>query len=361
MATVPADAHPVAPRPPRWERLVPWAILALVLLVVLLVTTRWDFWTADRAVQTTDYASVQSDVAVIDGNISGYVTRVAFSDFQQVREGDLLVQLDDREQRAGVLHAEAALLRANAVLANLDNEVAAAQATIAQAEAAAATNASRLRLADQDNQRFSDLADTGAITGQEADSAQANFDAVRATQRGSLATVELQRRQLDVLRGQRAQREADVLAAQASLNAAQVTLSYTRIVAPADGTVGARMVQPGSLLDPGTAVVNFVPRTPPYIVANYKETQLARVRPGQPVRIEIDTFPGEVLHGRVSRLSPASGATFSSIPADNATGNFTKVTQRVPLRIDLVPGQPLATRLRAGLSVTTHTDTSGGA
>ncbi|MBB3349513.1 MULTISPECIES: HlyD family secretion protein [unclassified Sphingomonas] len=357
MATAPADVQ----REHRWERIIPWIILALVLLVSVVAATRWDSWTANRSVQTTDYASIQSDVAVIDAKISGYVRQVAFSDFQQVRAGELLVQLDDREQRAGVLHAEAALARARAVLANLDNEIPAAQATIAQAQAAAATNASKLRLAGEDDRRFSALADTGAVTGQEADSARANFAAVQATQQGSLAAVELQRRQLDVLRGQRAQREADVLAAQAALETARIALSYTRIVAPADGAVGGRMVQPGSLVNPGAAVVNFVPRSPPYVVANYKETQLARVRPGQIVTIEVDSFPGEAVRGRVSRLAPASGATFTTLPADNATGNFTKVTQRVPVRIDLDAGQPLVARLRAGLSVTTHIDTERGA
>jgi membrane fusion protein (multidrug efflux system) len=123
--------------------------------------------------------------------------------------------------------------------------------------------------------------------------------------------------------------------------------------------VGQRLVQPGSLLNPGMAVVNFVARARPYVVANYKETQLERIAPGQRAEIFIDSFPGERLIGRVSRIAPASGATFSAVPADNATGNFTKVTQRIPLRIDLEPGQPLLSRLRAGMSVTTRIDTRG--
>jgi membrane fusion protein (multidrug efflux system) len=258
---------------------------------------------------------------------------------------------------AAVLHAEAALARANAVLANLDNELAVGRASIAQARAASETNASKLRLAVQDDRRFAALADSGAVTGQEADSAQANVDAVRATQQGSLATVELQNRQLDVLRGQRAQRQADVLAAQAALETTRITLSYARIVAPADGIVGQRVVQTGSLLSPGTAVVTFVPRVPPYVVANYKETQLARVRPGQAVTVKVDGLPGRVFNARVSRLAPASGATFSTVPADNATGNFTKVVQRIPVRIDFLKDQPAAASLRPGMSVTTRIDT----
>jgi membrane fusion protein (multidrug efflux system) len=176
-----------------------------------------------------------------------------------------------------------------------------------------------------------------------------------------LAAVELQQRQVVVLQGQRAQREADILAAQAALDTAKISLSYTRIVAPNDGTVGQRMVQPGSLLNPGAGVANFVPNAQAYVIANYKETQLARVAPGQPVQVEIDSFPGQVLKGHVSRLAPSSGSTFSTVPADNATGNFTKVTQRIPMRIDLEPHQALASRLRAGMSVTARIDTRAGA
>lgn len=343
----------------RWERWIPWFILALVLLIVLLVTNRWDSFVSDASIQTTDYASIEADTAVVSAKVPGYIREVAFTDFQPVKAGQLLVQIDDREQRATVASAEAALAKTQAVLANLDNEVAAGEATVAQARAAEATNASKLRLAEQDNRRFSALADTGAVTGQEADSARANVDAVRSTQQGSGAMVELQRRQLDVLRGQRGQREADVRSAEAALALARINLAYTRIVAPADGTVSERQVQPGSLVSVGSAIVNFVPRKAPYILANYKETQLARVRAGQPVNITVDSFPGETLKGRVSRLGPASGGSFAALPADNATGNFTKVTQRLPLRIELLPDQPLIARLRAGMSVTTRIDTSG--
>jgi membrane fusion protein (multidrug efflux system) len=343
----------------RWVRLVPWIILGLVIGAIVLVSMRWNSFEADRVIQTTDNATIQADTAVLDAKVSGYVRSVNFRDFQSVRAGDLLVQIDDREYRANVLHAEAALAKAQAILANLDYEVAAQRATIAQARANADSSASKLRLAIDDNRRFAALEDSGAVTGQEADSARSNAAVIRATQAGSLAAVDLASRQRDVLEGQRAQREADVLAARATLDSARIALSYTRIVAPADGTIGQRVVQPGSLLNPGTAVVTFVAKTMPYVVANYKETQMLRIAPGQPVEIRVDSLPGVRLRGRVSRLAPASGATFSALPADNATGNFTKVTQRIPLRIDLTPGQPMLTRLRAGMSLTTRIDTHG--
>jgi membrane fusion protein (multidrug efflux system) len=351
--------HAPLPAERRWIRLVPWMILALVIASVVLVSVRWDSFESDRTVQSTDNATIQGDTAVIDAKVSGYVSSVNFKDFQSVRAGDLLVQLDDREYRANVLHAEAALAKAQAILANLDHEVAAQRAMIAQARANADSSASKVRLAIDDDRRFAALADSGAVTGQEADSARSNAAVFRAGQAGSLAAVDLANRQRDVLEGQRAQREADVLAARAALDSAQIALSYTRIVAPAAGTIGQRLVQPGSLLNPGAAVVTFVARTQPYVVANYKETQLARIAPGQAVEIMVDSFPGDKLRGRVSRLAPASGATFATLPADNATGNFTKVAQRIPLRIDLLPNQPLIKRLRAGMSVTTRIDTRG--
>ncbi|SEJ50247.1 membrane fusion protein, multidrug efflux system [Sphingobium sp. AP50] len=343
----------------QWVRFVPWIILVLVVVGVILATANWNRFEANRSVQTTDNATIQADSAVVDAKVSGYVRTVNFTDFQRVKAGDVLVQLDDREARAAVLHAESALAKSRAVLANLDHELDAQQAIIAQARAAVTGNASKLRLARADQRRFSALAESGAVTGQENDSAGANATVLEAAQAGSVAALDLQNRQLDVLRGQRAQREADVLAAQAALESARITLSYTRIVAPTDGIVGQRLVQLGSLLSPGSAVVNFVASTPPYVVANYKETQLARIAPGQRVDILVDSFPGERLVGHVSKLAPASGATFSALPADNATGNFTKVTQRIPLRIDLAPGQAIIKRLRAGMSVTTRIETRG--
>jgi membrane fusion protein (multidrug efflux system) len=342
-----------------WGRYLPWGILTLVLASVVLVSIRWDNFEADQTVQTTDDAAVQSDSSILNAKISAYVTKVNFIDFQTVHAGDVLVQLDDREANAAVLHAQATLAKAQAVLDNLDHEIAAQRAMIAQARANVTSNASRLRLADQDNRRFSARADSGAVTGQEADSAMSNAAVVRATHAASVAAVDLQNRQLDVLSGQRAQRKADVLAAQAALETARITQSYTRIIAPVDGTVGQRLIQTGSLLNSGTAVANFVASTPPYVVANYKETQLSRIAPGQSVEVFVDSFPGQRLMGKVSRLGPASGAIFSAVPPDNATGNFTKVTQRIPLRIDLNPGQPLLSRLRAGMSVTTRIDTHG--
>jgi membrane fusion protein (multidrug efflux system) len=179
----------------RWVRLVPWIILALVIGAITLVSVRWNSFEADRVIQTTDNATIQADSAVIDAKVSGYVRSVNFVDFQTVRAGDLLVQLDDRDFRASVLHAEAALAKAQAILDNLDHEVAAQRATIAQAKASVDSSTSKLTLAIDDDRRFAALASSGAVTGQEADSARSNAAVVRASQAGNLAAVDLANRQ----------------------------------------------------------------------------------------------------------------------------------------------------------------------
>jgi membrane fusion protein (multidrug efflux system) len=346
----PPAAHPVKPL----FRLIPWLLLGVSLLLVALVTTRWDHMQSDAAVQETDNATVRQDVAALDAKVGAYIRKVHFTDFQQVKKGDLLVELVDDDFRAAVSRAEAGVAKAAARLESLDSELLAQQAAVDQAVANAETSRSRLALAERENRRFSDLDGTGAVTGQEADSAKATYAAALATTRGADAAIEVQRRQKEVLAGERAQRAAELDSAKAALETARIDLSHTRIVAPDDGVVGARTVQPGSLLKPGTQVVSFVSSAPAYVIANYKETQLARVKPGQRVVIDVDGFPGAELKGRVTRVAPASGSTFAIVPADNATGNFTKVVQRIPVRIDLEAGQPLAQQLRAGMSVTTR-------
>ena len=180
--------------------------------------------------------------------------------------------------------------------------------------------------------------------------------------RASRAVIAAQRHQLEVLSGTKKQRAADVDAAKATLAAAKLKLGYTKIVAPFDGVVGERQVQPGDYVNIGTNLITVVPLPNVYVIANYKETQLTRVRPGQPVEITVDSFPNEKLHGRVERIAPASGSQFALLPPDNATGNFTKVVQRIPVRIQLDDNQPLLQRLLPGMSVVTsiHTDDAGG-
>ena len=196
----------------------------------------------------------------------------------------------------------------------------------------------------------------GGIAGtrQRVEQATADHDTARAALAASDATIEAQRRQLNVLNGQEGLLSANVRAAEAALATARLRLGYTRIVAPFDGVVGERRVQEGDYVNVGTMLIAVVPLPNVYVVANYKETQLTHVVPGQPVEVTVDMFPGAVLHGRVERPSPASGSSFALLPPDNATGNFTKVVQRIPVRIEFDPGQSLVEQLRPGMSVVTR-------
>ena len=189
--------------------------------------------------------------------------------------------------------------------------------------------------------------------------ALADYARAQADVRASRAVIAAQRHQLEVLSGTKKQRGADLDAAKATLAAAKLKLGYTRIVAPFDGVTGERQVQPGDYVNIGTNLINVVPLPNVYVIANYKETQLTHVKPGQPVDVTVDSFPNETLHGRVERIAPASGSQFALLPPDNATGNFTKVVQRIPVRIQIDKGQPLLDRLLPGMSVVTRIDTGG--
>lgn len=349
------------PPPPREVKplfkWVPWAILGAGVVAVVGVTTRWEHWETGARTQSTDNATVRSESTTLDAQVRAYVKSVNFQDFQPVKRGDVLVELVDDDYVAAKLRAEASLAKARAQLDNLENEVRAQQAVIDQTTASAQASDAKLALAKSDQKRFLDLADSGAVTLQEADTARSTYKSALANSEAARADIAAQQAKLKALQGEEAQRKADVASALAALRTADIDLSHTRIVAPSDGVVGARSVQPGALVTAGTAIVNFVNATPPYVVANFKETQLQRVEPGQAVEVTVDTFPGEVLRAKVTRVSPASGSTFAVLPADNATGNFTKVTQRIPVRIDFEAGQQMISKLRAGMSVEASIDT----
>jgi len=215
--------------------------------------------------------------------------------------------------------------------------------------------------ARQEQERQQSLTQTEAGTRQRLEQATAGYAKAQADVRASRAVIAAQRHQLEVLSGTKKQRAADVDAAKATLAAAKLRLGYTKIVAPFDGVVSERQVQPGDYVNIGSNLITVVPLPKVYVIANYKETQLTRVKPGQRVEITVDSFPNEKLHGRVERIAPASGSQFALLPPDNATGNFTKVVQRIPVRIQLDDNQPLLQRLLPGMSVVTsiHTDDAG--
>jgi membrane fusion protein (multidrug efflux system) len=343
-----------------WRRLAIPAFAVLAALVfIALATLRWDAWVGGSAVQTTNDAYVRAETTRLATRVAGEVRTVAVKDFQRVKSGDLLVEIDPADYEAQVAQAEAGVAGAKAALDNLDNQVELQYATIAQAEAQRVSAEARDVEAQQEQERQQTLTQTQAGTRQKLEQAVADYAKAQADVRASRAVIAAQRHQLEVLAGTKKQRTADLLGAQATLAAARLRLGYTKIVAPFDGVVGERQVQPGDYVNIGSNLVNIVPLPNVYVIANYKETQLTRVRPGQPVEVTIDTFPDQTLRGTVERVSPASGSQFALLPPDNATGNFTKVVQRIPVRIALDKGQPLLERLLPGMSAVTRIRVDG--
>jgi membrane fusion protein, multidrug efflux system len=384
MATAPVVAAPrpeikqrESPLRATWGKFVtPVLVVLLALAIALTITRNWNAWEGGRAKQVTNDAYVRRDLTPLSTKVVGLVREVKVTDYQRVRKGDELVLLADDDYRAQVSQALAAVEAAKAAIENnrrqralqdarIDRALSGIDQAHAQIEAAqagskavqadvsrtraertrqeallAAGSATRQRVeaAVADEERFA-----AQLTSREADLTQA-----RTLLRSNELAVEAERRSKAVLESQDLQLVADLHAKEAALALAQVNLSYTRIVAPADGTVGERQVRPGQLVSPGTQVLSFVDGTA-WVQANFRETQLTNIKVGDAVDVRIDVYPGEVIHGRVLEIAPASGSQFALLPPDNATGNFTKVVQRVPVKIAL-DNSTVTTGLRSGLS-----------
>jgi membrane fusion protein, multidrug efflux system len=351
--------HGGAARRPWLKRLmVPLGFVLMALTFVTVTTIRWDSWTGNLATQTTNDANIRAETTRLSTRVAGVVQNINVNDFQRVTAGQLLVQVDPADYQAEVAQAAARLAGAKAALDNLANQVELQYAAIAQAEAQR-TSALALEVeARQEQQRQTSLASTDSGTRQKLEQAVATYAKAQADVKASAAVIAQQQHQLEVLAGNKQQRAADLLAAKASLAAANLRLGYTKIVAPFDGVVGERQVQLGDYVNIGSNLVNVVPLPNVYVIANYKETQLTHVTPGQSVEIVVDTFPDHALVGFVQRISPTSGSQVALLPPDNATGNFTKVVQRIPVRIDFEPGQPFLEFLLPGMSATTRIHTS---
>jgi membrane fusion protein (multidrug efflux system) len=354
----PAVARPSGPASAFWGRFaIPLFAVLAALAFIALATVRWNEWTGDAIIQATDDAYVQADLTRLSSRVAGEVLSVAVQDFQRVKAGDVLVQIDPADYQADVAHAEAGVVGAQAALENLANQIELQYATIAQSEAQRVSAEAQQVETGQERVRQEALSKTDAGTLQKLQQAVAADDRAQADVRASRAVVAERRHQLEVLNGTKKQRAADLDAAKADLATAKLKLGYTRVVAPFDGVTSERQVQPGDYVNIGTNLINVVPLPNVYVIANYKETQLTHVEPGQPVEITVDSFPKQILHGHVERISPASGSQFALLPPDNATGNFTKVVQRIPVRIMFDGNQPLLDRLLPGMSVVTSIDT----
>jgi membrane fusion protein, multidrug efflux system len=352
------EAKPAAKAPRRiGGLLIRLAIFAIAGGIVVLFATRWEVWVGERSRQTTDNAYVRGDITPLSAQVEGYVSRVGVIDFQLVKAGDLLVEIDDADYQARVAQAQADVLGAEAAIQNLKARKALQHAEIDQAESVIAATEADLGRTKLELERQRKLLSSTYGTSQKVEQAEAEEKRFEANLTRDQAELQGQRRQMAVLDTQESQLRAEAKAKKAALNLANIALGHTRIVAPVDGMVGERGVRPGQYVRNGTQIISVVPLNNVWVIANYKETQLTHVAIGQKVAIEIDTFPGIVVTGRVESISPTSGSQFSLLPPDNATGNFTKVVQRIPVKIALDPTNPLAGQLRPGMSVVATIDT----
>ena len=311
----------------------------------------WSWWTVGRFIESTDDAYVGGEVTTISSKLSGFVDTVAITDNQAVKAGDLLVKLDDRDYRAQLAHAEASVAAEQAALANLEANARLQQAVIAQASAEITATAAELDRAQNDVDRYRALAEHRYASLQRFQQADADHKKALAADRKARAVFEAAERQLDVIGTQKQQTRAALDAAVANRDLARLNLNYTEIRSPIDGVVGNRAVRVGAYATVGAQLLAVVPTRGLWIDANFKENQLAHMRARQPVEITADALPGVTLSGIIASLAPATGAQFSVIPPENATGNFTKIVQRVPVRILLEGSAAELATLRPGLSV----------
>lgn len=317
----------------------------------------WQYWTVGRFLVATDDAYVKADSTTIAPRISGYIAAVLVDDNQSVKAGQVLTRIDDRDFKVSLEQAKAQVAAAEANIVNKQAALVARQTEIDAAQATIAVDQANETFAKQEDQRYAELAKKGFGTIQNAQQAASRVAAARAAVTRDNAVLANAIKQLDVSKAEVTQAEAALASAKAAEDQAELNLSYTALVAPIDGAIGNRTLRVGQYVQAGTQLMAVVPTHAAYIIANYKETQLTDVHAGQPVDIEVDTFPGQVFKGHVDSLSPASGQEFALLPPDNATGNFTKVVQRIPVKIVLDEAGPLSVVLRPGMSVYPTIDT----
>jgi membrane fusion protein, multidrug efflux system len=306
--------------------------------------------------ESTNDAYVEADFTLVAPRVAGQISEVLVADNQSVKAGQLLVRIDDRDFRAALMSAQADVTAANATVANYDAEIARQPSLVEQASATLKSDDASIGFARANAARYQNLSDAGAGTTQEqqhASSTLAEQLAQQAHDHAALAATEQNR---NVLQTQRDKAAGALARAEAAYEQAKLNLSYTEIHAPVDGKVGRRSARVGAFVTTGAPVLAIVPLSAAYVVANFQENQITHMRPGEAAQIKVDSFPGEVIHGHVDSLAPATGLSFAPIAPDNATGNFTKVVQRVPVKITIDEGQAAASALSVGLSVETEVD-----
>ena len=308
----------------------------------------WDYWTVGRFLVSTDDAYVKADNTTIAPKVSGYLNQVLVGDNQHVKAGQVLARIDDRDFKVALDQARADVAAAQAAVESKHAQLDVQQAMIASARATLDVDTAAQVFTAQENKRYTDLAATGYGSVQNAQNAHARDTSALAAIERDKANFTSAQKQVELLKAELAQAVAAAAKANALERQAELNLSYTNITSPIDGVAGNRTLRIGQFVQAGTQLMSLVPSRGAYVIANYKETQLSDVRPGQAVDIEIDMFPGKTAHGHVDSLAPASGQEFALLPPDNATGNFTKVVQRIPVKIAL---DSFNVDLRPGMSV----------
>lgn len=364
LAAVTASTALPAPKESHWPLVARFAVVLLAVATVWVFANNWNFWTGLKTVQTTDNAYLESNVIPLSARVSGLVSDVPVKDYQAVHRHDVLVQLFDGDYQALVAQAKAGLEKSLAQVSVLERQRAQQEATINASSAGVTAAAAGAQLKKLEAVRQHDLLTRGNFASQQAvDQADASDKQAMAGHVQQQAQLTAVRRALDTIDSQIVVAQADVSNQRAALELAQINLEYTRIRAPVDGVVGARQVRPGQYLGVGTQVITVVGLPEIWVIANFKETQMTHVRASQKATVEIDAFPGTVFHGHVDSWAPGSGSRFALLAPDNATGNFTKVIQRVAVKIvlDDLSNEKASTLLRPGLSVVVAVDTSSSA
>ena len=350
-----AAAQPAAPEKKKGR-----SFVLPVVAIALLAAGGWygyQYWTDGRFLISTDDAYVQGDIAVIAPKVSGYVAKVDVVANQEVKAGDTLVTLDDGDYRNALEQAEAQLQTQQLSLNRIDAQIAGSEASLAQAVAQKGSLDAALRGADINLKRASELQSKAVGTVASTDNAQIAMEQAKANLVAGEASVVSAQANIDLLRAQRKEAEGSVKSLEISRDKAARDLSFTVLRAPYDGVIGNLAVQTGDLVSVGKRLASLVPMDDLYIDANFKETQLAKIEPGSKVRVHVDAFGDHDIQATVQSISPASGSVFSLLPPENATGNFTKVIQRVPVRIVFSKEDLAKHKLRAGLSVVVDVDT----
>jgi membrane fusion protein, multidrug efflux system len=346
--------------PVNWNKVfeITWRILVFIVAIgiIIVVATDWTRWEGGAGWQRTNDAYLQADLTPIAAKVAGYVRELPIQDFQRVHKGEVLAQLVEDDYRAAVAQARAGVAAAMAQQKVLTAQHELQLANVEAARAVVASTAASLEQNGRDLARQHRLFETGSSTAEAAEKLTTAHDQLDAQLKQNRAQARAAERQLAVLEAQIAQSEAVVAAQLAALDLARINLGYTTITATQDGVIGQRQVKPGQLVGVGSEITTLTPLPRVWVIANYKETQLTHITVGQMAKITVDTFPGHAMRGHVLALAPASGAETALLPPDNATGNFTKIVQRIAVKIVIDDANGLADRLVPGMSVEASVD-----